>query len=176
MTERESTVRFFKRTFNWFNKKSNVDSSWLKKSKLVELNDIDVSEDPVRPELDLKWRNSFDRKIFGLQYDDEIQAVICLAFTNDVPHTVRELDLMSKVSKHEKNANIAIAYTVWSKKKGAGKKIMEEILEYAKMKYFKRVVTLSPLTPMATHYHIRNGAKLIGLNPSTQNFEYSLKK
>ena len=37
-----------------------------------------------------------------------------------------------------------------------------------------RIVTLSPLTPMATHYHIRNGAKLINLNPTTQNFEYKL--
>ena len=43
-------------------------------------------------------------------------------------------------------------------------------------KKFKKVVTLSPLTPMATHYHIRNGAKLIGLNATTQNFEYNLKK
>ena len=117
MTKRESTVRFFKRTFNWFNKKSNVDSSWIKKSKLVELDHIDVTEDPVRPEIDLKWRKSFGRKIFGLQYSNEVRAVICLAFTNDVPHTVRELDLMSKVSKYEKNANIAIAYTVWSNKK-----------------------------------------------------------
>ena len=34
---------------------------------------------------------------------------------------------------------------------------------------YKRIVTLSPLTPMATHYHIRNGAKLLGHNPTTQN-------
>jgi hypothetical protein len=27
---------------------------------------------------------------------------------------------------------------------------------------------------MATHYHVRNGAKLISLNPTTQNFEYKL--
>jgi hypothetical protein len=36
------------------------------------------------------------------------------------------------------------------------------------------VVTLSPLTPMATHFHIRNGAKLIQHNPDTQNFEYTI--
>ena len=67
-----------------------------------------------------------------------------------------------------------IAYTVWSRKKGAGQKIMEEALSFAKSNGYKRIVTLSPLTPMATHYHIRNGAKLLGLNPTTQNFEYSL--
>ena len=41
-------------------------------------------------------------------------------------------------------------------------------------KEIKKLVTLSPLTPMATHYHIRNGAKLIKINPTTQNFEYAL--
>ena len=37
----------------------------------------------------------------------------------------------------------------------------------------KRLVTLSPLTPMATHFHINNGAKLISINSETQNFEYN---
>ena len=36
------------------------------------------------------------------------------------------------------------------------------------------VITLSPVTPMATHYHIRNGAKLIKINPTSQNFQYSV--
>jgi hypothetical protein len=27
---------------------------------------------------------------------------------------------------------------------------------------------------METHYHIRNGAKLIKINPTTQNFEYKV--
>tara|TARA_R100000008_G_C3493195_1_gene119769 strand:- start:16 stop:513 length:498 start_codon:yes stop_codon:yes gene_type:complete len=163
-----------KTILNWTREKNNIDSNWTRKASLVELKTIDVSEDPVRPEIDLQWRREFDRKIFGLKHKEEIKAIICLAFTNDVPHTVRELDLMSKVSKYEKNANMAIAYTVWSRQKGAGKKIMEEALKYAKIKNLKRVVTLSPLTPMATHYHIRNGAKLISLNAETQNFEYSL--
>ena len=57
---------------------------------------------------------------------------------------------------------------------GAGKKIMEEALKFGKEMGYKRIVTLSPLTPMATHYHIRNGAKLLGHNPTTQNFEYTL--
>ena len=160
--------------FKWFQKKNFVDFSWLKKAEFIELDEIDVSEDPVRPELDLTWRKSFDRKIYGLKHNDSIQAIMCLAFTNDVPHTVRELDLMSKVTKYEENADTIIAYTVWSRKKGAGQKIMEEAISFAKSKGYKRIVTLSPLTPMATHYHIRNGAKLLGLNPTTQNFEYSL--
>ena len=38
--------------------KDNVNNffKWVKGTELVELDDIDVSEDPVRPELDLDWR------------------------------------------------------------------------------------------------------------------------
>ena len=35
-----------------------ADFSWIKTSKFVELDNIDVTEDPVRPELDVKWRTS----------------------------------------------------------------------------------------------------------------------
>ena len=77
------------------------------------------------------------------------------------------------MSKDE--STIAVAYTAWSLKKGAGKKIMEELLGYMKAKNkVDSVMTLSPLTPMATHFHIRNGAKLIQINPTTQNFEYKV--
>ena len=95
-----------KQIIDWFN--------WIKTTSFVELKDIDVAEDPIRPELDLKWRTSFGRKIYGLEYDKKIEGVMCLAFTNDVPHTVRELDLMSKITSYEKNADTIIAYTVWS--------------------------------------------------------------
>jgi len=73
------------------------------------------------------------------------------------------------------DGKIAIAYTVWSLKKGAGKKIMEELLKFMRTKgNIETIMTLSPLTPMATHYHIRNGARLININPTTQNFEYKI--
>lgn len=147
---------------------------WTERATFVELEHLDVSEDPVRPELDLRWRTQFDRKMFGLNVNDEIVAVVGLAFTNDVPCSVRELDLMSRLSVHEDNATIAVAYTVWSKKRGCGKRIMKEVLRYARTEGFQRVVTLSPLTPMATHFHIRNEARLIRLNETTQNFEYRL--
>ena len=43
-------------------------------------------------------------------------------------------------------------------------------------KNYKRLVTLSPLPPMATHFHISNGAKQIHINDETQNFEYKLQE
>ena len=145
---------------------------WIKKTELVELNEINPEDDPVRPELDNNFRTSRGRKIFGLQYNDEIEGVVCIAFTNELPATVKELDLMSV---NEDNSQIAIAYTLWSLKKGAGKKIMKELLKYMKKQNnIDSIMTLSPLTPVATHYHIRNGAKLIKINPTTQNFEYKI--
>ena len=154
----------YKYNFNFFN--------WIKKTELVELNKVNILDDPIRPELSNDFRVSQGRKIFGLKYNDEIEGVICVAFTTDIPETIKELELMSIPNK---DAKIVIAYTVWSFKKGAGKKIMKELLKYIKAKnHLDSVMTLSPLTPMATHYHIRNGAKLIKINPTSQNFEYKV--
>ena len=154
----------YKYNFNFFN--------WIKKTELVELNEINPSDDPIRPELNNEFRTSQGRKIFGLKYNDEIEGVVCIAFTSDIPATVKELELMST---DEDKGEIAVAYTLWSLKKGAGKKIMKELLKYMKEKnHLDSIITLSPLTPMATHYHIRNGAKLIKINPTSQNFQYSV--
>ena len=148
---------------------------WVKGTELVELDNIDVSEDPVRPELTLGWRITNGRKIFGLKYDDEIEGIMCVAFTNDVPSSIKELDIMSELADIKNEKKIAIAYTVWSRKRGAGKEIVNKVLEYAKKNKIERVITLSPLTPMATHFHIRNGAKQININEVTQNFEYEIR-
>jgi len=148
---------------------------WVKGTELVELDNIDVSEDPVRPDLTLGWRISNGRKIFGLKYENDIEGIICIAFTNDVPHSVKELDMMSELAHLKNEKNIAIAYTVWSRKRGAGKEIINKVIDYAKKQGIERVITLSPLTPMATHFHIRNGAKQISINEKTQNFEYELR-
>ena len=98
--------------FNSIFKFSLNDFSWIKTSKFIELDNINVSEDPVRPELDLEWRTSYDRKIYGLEYNSQIEGIMCLAFTKDVPHSVRELDLMSKLAVYEQNADTIVAYTV----------------------------------------------------------------
>ena len=112
---------------------------------------------------------------------EEIEGVVCLAFTNEIPKTVKELELLSKDAhiqgslRADQIGKIAVAYTLWSLKRGAGKKLMKELQTYIKgLPHIRQLITLSPLTPVATHYHIRNGAKLISINPTTQNFEYKL--
>ena len=93
-----------------FKDKSEEFFRWVKGTELVELDDIDVSEDPVRPELTLGWRISNGRKIFGLKYENEIEGIICIAFTNDIPHNVKELDLMSELAHLKEEKNTAKTY------------------------------------------------------------------
>tara|TARA_B100000945_G_scaffold181344_1_gene145312 strand:+ start:825 stop:1316 length:492 start_codon:yes stop_codon:yes gene_type:complete len=159
--------------------KNKIDDffKWVKGTELVELTDIDVSEDPVRPELDLEWRLFAERKIYGLKYENNIEAIVCVAYTNEVPTTVREMDYMSQVACQDNQCGkIAVAYTVWSRKRGAGRAIINKLYDFLKNDRIKteRLVTLSPLTTMATHFHISNGAKQIQINDTSQNFEYEL--
>jgi len=149
---------------------------------LVELNDIDTSEDPVRPELTVEFRRSHGRRILGLkdEYGDTA-AIICLAFTNGVPSSVEEMDLMSQDAANQAVlragmvGRIAVAYTVWARKKGGGKHILNEVYKKFKREHhIDRLVTLSPLTEMAERFHIKNGAKLLRKNETTQNFEYDI--
>ena len=152
---------------------------WIKGAEIVNLKSCNTDEDPIRPELDNEFRTSFGRKIYGVKYKREIHAVMCFAFTNEIPKNVKELDLLSKdaflqsATRDQKVGKIAIAYTVWSKKKGGGKLIVKEV--YKKIKksnHLNRLVTLSPLTEMAKKFHLRNKAKLLRVNETTQNFEY----
>lgn len=152
------------------------------KYKLVELPYIDVAEDPVRPELDLIFRQTYGRKILGLRDDEgEISAIICFAFTDEVPKTVEELEKFSydsaiRASKRlGVQGSIAIAYTVWAKKKGGGRAIINEVYKrIKKSNHLNRLVTLSPLTKMARDFHIKNGAKELQVNETSQNFEYDI--
>jgi|TARA_B100001540_G_scaffold313557_1_gene336716 hypothetical protein len=161
----------------------NIDTffDWIKGAELIELKSCNVNEDPVRPELNNKFRTSFGRKIYGVKYKKEICAIMCFGFTNDVPKTVKELDLMTKDAylqsalRDQKVGRIAIAYTVWSKKKGGGKLIVNEVFKkIKKSNHLNRLITLSPLTDMARKFHLRNGAIELQVNSDTQNFEYKI--
>ena len=154
---------------------------WIKGAELVELKKCNTDEDPVRPELDNVFRRSYGRKIYGVKFKGEIHAVMCFAYTNKIPKNVEELDKFShdaflqSALRDQKVGQIAIAYTVWSKKKGGGKLIVKEVFKkIKKSNHLNRLVTLSPLTEMATKFHERNGAKLIQINETTQNFEYKV--
>jgi hypothetical protein len=154
---------------------------WVKGAELVELKKCNTDEDPVRPELDNNFRTGYGRKIYGVKYKGEIHSVMCFGYTNKIPKSVEELEKLSidaflqSALRDQNIGKIAIAYTVWSKKKGGGKLIVKEVFKkIKKSNHLNRLVTLSPLTEMAKKFHERNGAKLLQINETTQNFEYKI--
>ncbi len=179
---RKLKVRILKSKKN-INKNIKFFFDWVKGAELVELKECQTTKDPVRPELDNEFRTSYGRKIYGVKYKDEIHAVMCFAFTNKVPKSVHELDTFSRdaflqsATRDQNVGKIAIAYTVWSNKKGGGKLIVKEVYKMIKKSnHLNRLVTLSPLTDMARNFHLRNGAEEIQVNDDTQNFEYKIIK
>ena len=127
--------------------------------------------DPVRPELDIKFKTAEGRGVFGLLAPDgEYKAFMCYAHTNSVPRTVEELDTMTSPG-----GAIVIPYTVWSREKGAGRQIINKVLDLVSVTgKAQRVVTLSPLTAMARNFHLRNNAVELQTNKTTVNFEYTI--
>jgi len=133
--------------------------------RLIANNELDIlSSDPVRPHL-----NKLDtgKQVYVL---DDLSAVICVCYCKQVPLTEEELERY-----RDDTGAIVVAYTVWSSKKGAGRAIVNELLELMSNKTgVERLVTLSPLTEMASKFHIRNGAKRISQSDTCQNFEYDV--
>lgn len=129
-----------------------------------------VADDPVRPHIPAEWRTTGGREVYGLFEDESaeiLRAVICVAYTNEVPTTESEMD--------RSGTDVAVFYTVWSYDRGAGRDIVLSVAEHIKNTTFvKRFVTLSPLTEMAERFHLRNGAELIGKYDECQNFEYTV--
>jgi len=129
-----------------------------------------VADDPVRPHIPAEWRTTGGREVYGLFEDESaeiLRAVICVAYTDQVPTTESEMD--------NRGTDVAVFYTVWSYDRGAGRDIVLSVAEHIKNTTFvKRYVTLSPLTEMAERFHLRNGAELIGKYDDCQNFEYTV--
>ena len=126
-----------------------------------------VKDDPVRPSLSYAFRKSVGEMFYiG---DDTPDAIVCVAYTREVPKTLQELALYS----HPKG-DIGVAYTVWSYSKGAGREIINELCDYAWDNNFKRLMTLSPKTEMARKFHLKNGAFVLSENEESDNYEYIL--
>ena len=107
---------------------------------------------------------------------DDLSAVICIAYTNEVPTNEKQLEYYTQAACQDgQHGSIAVAYTVWSSKKGAGRTIVNELADVMKAKDgINRLVTMSPLTEMAKNFHTRNGAILLLENTDSYNFEYLL--
>ena len=131
------------------------------------------NSDPVRPELGVSYKTYPGRKVYGLKDEkEEYVAFCCVARTLRVPQ-----DIMSLSSLTSKDGSICVPYTVWSLRRGAGKAIINALLDLVRKKEpgIKRVVTLSPRTEMARKFHLKNGAEEISTHVVSANFEYNLE-
>ena len=134
-------------------------------------------DDPVRPHIPADQRLQPGKDVFVLRdHQENITAVICIAYTNTVPKDERELEYYAQAACQDgQHGSIAVAYTVWSYSKGAGREMVLQARDYIREhRPVTRLVTLSPLTEMAERFHTRNGATLVAVHPYAQNFEYTL--
>jgi len=124
-----------------------------------------IQKDPVRPHIEAESRISLGREMYHI---DE-SAFICLTFLDRVP--VSEVELLGC-----NVGNIVVAYTVWSLKRGLGRKIIFETQKRIQDTFrFKRLVTFSPKTEMAKKFHLINGATLLQESEHAYNFEYNIE-
>jgi hypothetical protein len=124
-------------------------------------NEVRLEDDPVRKGYSYDFRTTDGRQIFTIPN----KAVVCIANTNKVPKTMKQLIRYSS----PKATECTIFYTVWSYGGGYGRLILNYLLPILNT---NRYVTLSPKTEMAVRFHTRNGAKMISDNRESYNFEY----
>lgn len=128
-----------------------------------------ISHDPVRPAIPVLQRIGSNKDIFVLRdIDDSVNAVTCVSYQHDVPAVESELFNEGVQPK------VAVFYTIWSYKPGAGRQLILDTVNYIKEhnSSIERFVTLSPKTEMARRFHLKNGAIVLRENTETVNYEY----
>jgi hypothetical protein len=131
-----------------------------------------IKDDPVRPHIPLEQRINEAAEILILKAGEEILAATCMQWLKDVPETEEDLINM------DKDKEIAVFYTIWSYAPGAGANLLRKAADWllADHKDIKGIVTLSPQTPTARRFHLKNGAKIRKENATTINYQYYFKE
>ena len=127
-----------------------------------------LTDDPVRPNIPTVERVGSNKDIFVSRENDEVTAITCVSYQETVP--TKESELFEVCD----TATVAIFYTIWSYKPGAGRQLILDSVQYIKenKKEIVRFVTLSPKTEMARRFHLKNGAVVFRDNEETINYEY----
>jgi hypothetical protein len=131
-----------------------------------------IKDDPVRPHIPLEQRINDAAEMLILMAGEEVLAATCMQWLSTVPECEEDLISMGK------NKEVAVFYTIWSYAPGAGATLLRQAAEWLKADYkdLKGIVTLSPHTPMAERFHLKNGAKIRKTNATTVNYEYYYKE
>ena len=146
--------------------------------KLVTIKSLDhplaqyLKDDPVRPDIPHDVRVSANSTVFALQDEDRVSAMVCVKYQDQVPSNMDEL------MDEPKHPTVAVFYTIWSYKAGAGRDLLVQAVEHLKQTNpsITRFVTLSPKTEVARRFHLRNGAIVFRENIDTVNYEYIKKE
>jgi len=134
-----------------------------------------IADDPVRPHIPAEQRITSNKKVFYLtNHDNDVLAIVCIAFTDSVATTELELNRFMNID----HTTVCMFYTIWSYSPGAGRELALTMIKHIKEHYpnISRIVTLSPKTEMARKFHLKNGAFELQVNADTVNFEYPLNK
>ena len=131
-----------------------------------------IKDDPVRPELPTEFRVS-KNKFVGALVDIKPQAIVCVSLHNFVPKNVQDL---YNVESNEPDT--AIFYTIWSYVPGKAADLLFAVVAEIRKTFpsVTRFVTLSPKTPLAKRFHLKNGAIVFRENEETINYEYHVPK
>lgn len=131
-----------------------------------------IKDDPVRPHIPLEQRINDAAEVLLLKAGEEILAATCMAWLNDIPQDEQDLVDM------EHTQDVAVFYTIWSYKPGAGQALIKQAAEWLLKDHptIKSIVTLSPQTEMARKFHHKNGAKTLRENPTSVNYQYYQKQ
>jgi len=137
-----------------------------------------IKDDPVRPHLPTFWRVDPNREVYVLEDDttNEVQAMICVAYCDQVPIDEGELEKYSTPTAPDQPlGDIAVFYTVWSYRPRAGRELVMGVSKLIRDSLpVRRFVTLSPQTEMARKFHLQNGAVVLQVNSTSVNYEYTL--
>ena len=127
-----------------------------------------LADDPVRPHIPHETRIGDNREIFVLHDEDAISAITCVSYQSYIPESENQL------FERQEEIQVAVFYTIWSYKPGAGRKLLLDTVKHIKEQKtnIKRFVTLSPKTDMAKRFHLKNGAGIFRENSETVNYEY----
>jgi len=131
-----------------------------------------IKDDPVRPHIPLEQRINDAAEILILKAGEKILAATCMQWLKDVPEDEQDLIDMAK------DRNIAVFYTIWSYSPGAGAALLQQAAKWLREEFkdMQGIVTLSPQTPMAERFHLKNGAKIRRQNETSVNYEYYFKE
>jgi len=156
-----------------------------------------MNDDPVRPHLFIDNTSRFtgnfrvyadiDKQGFGTS----VNAIVCVAIAPFIPQEETQLQALASGELEEDfkkireelgdddlyAGKVLCPYSLWSYEKGAGRKLINQLLEAVPIMYpdVDHVITMSPPTKMAMKFHVGNGAFMLSPNRNTINYQYEIE-